>query len=391
LVRRPADRRAEMTCFRYRKEAMMRTIRRLAVVVLAVLAPAALTSAAQAAPTWRCEATAVSTSLAGFPSVNPVTSDERPCVSNATGLDNLPAPLGLPLNFLRAQTTSATTLASPAGAIPADQGVGAIGRIENLALGVPGTPLTLGVRVANAQATGVCISGQPLLSGTSEVLGLTLGGQELPLDQIAQQLAAALAPLGQVLDLKVDQQLSTAGSLTVRALHLRVLPATGGAPVLDVIAGEAQVGFDDVVCDRDAQLGGNQRATPGSGRLTVVANGTRGGTCAKLRMYFAANKKSSYVGRYGRRAVVRGRLVNCRGKSIVRARIDVVHVVKGKRQLVKTGLRSRAGGKVTLILPRNLKTRAIRFEYRGNLLSSKVTTRKTLRLAVRSRHGRILR
>jgi hypothetical protein len=367
----------------------MRSMSRLGVVLAAVLAPAGLASAAQATPAWRCEATAVSASLAGYPSVNPVTSNERPCVSNATGLDNLPAPLGLPQDFLRAQTTSATTLASPAGAIPADQGVGAIGRIENLALGVPGTSLTLSVRVANAQATGVCIAGQPLLSGTSEVVGLSLGGQELPLDQIAQQLAAALAPLGQVADLKVDEQLRSAGSLTERALHLRILPAVGGAPVLDVIAGEAQVGFADVVCDRSAQLG--LRAAPGSGPLTVVANGTRGGTCAKLRMYFAANKKSSYVSRYGRRAVVRGRLVNCRGKSIVRARIDVVHIVKGKRHLVKTGLRSRAGGKVTLILPRNLKTRSLRFEYRGNLLSSKVTTRKTLRLTVRSRHGRILR
>jgi hypothetical protein len=367
----------------------MRSMTRLGVVLAAVLAPAALASSAQATPTWRCEATAVSASLAGYPSVNPVTSNERPCVSNATGLDNLPAPLGLPQDFLRAQTTSATTLASPAGAIPADQGVGAIGRIENLALGVPGTSLTLSVRVANAQATGLCIAGQPLLSGTSEVLGLSLGGQELALDQIARQLAAALAPLGQVADLKVDEQLRSAGLLTERALHLRSLPAAGGAPVLDVIAGEAQVGFEDVVCDRSAQLGG-LRALPGSGRLTVVANGARGGRCAKLRMYFAANKKSSYVSRYGHRAVVRGRLVNCRGKSIVRARIDVVHIVKGKRHLVKTGLRTRAGGKVTLILPRNLKSRNLRFEYRGNLLSSKVTTRKTLRLTVRSRHGRIL-
>jgi len=282
-------------------------------------------------------------------------------------------------------------IASPAGAIPADQGVGAIGRIENLALGVPGTSLTLGLRVANAQATGVCVLGQPVLSGTSEVLGATLGGQELPLDQIAQQLSAALALRHEVADLRVDEQVRGAGSLTQRALHLRILPALGGAPLLDVIAGEAQVGFDDVVCDRSAQIAAGLRAAPGNAKLTVVANGTRGGRCAKLRMYFAANKKSSYMSRYGHRAVVRGRLLNCRGKSIVRARIDVVHIVKGKKHLVKTGLRTRAGGKVTLILPKNLKTRSIRFEYRGNLLSSKVTTRRTLRLTVRSRGGRTLR
>jgi hypothetical protein len=75
----------------------------------------------------------------------------------------------------------------------------------------------------------------------------------------------------------------------------------------------------------------------------------------------------------------------------VRARIDVVHVVKGKRRLVKTGLRSRAGGQLTLILPSNIKTRDLRFEYRGNLLSSKVTSRAKLKITVRNRHGKVLR
>jgi hypothetical protein len=359
-----------------------------AAVAVGLLATAALAASAQAAPSWQCGAFAVSASLAGNPTVNPIAANESPCVSNATGLDNLPTPLGLPPSFLTARTTSATTIASPADAIPADQGVAGIGRIENLSLALPGTSQTLGVRVANAQVAGVCVYGQPVLDGTSEIVGATLGGQEVPLDQLARQLSAALAPLGHIVDLKVDEQVRTAGSLTERALHLRVLPAVGGAPVLDVIVGEAQAGFAGVVCDRSAQ---GRDGAPRSGQLTVVANGARGGTCAKLRMRFAANRKTSHVSRYGRRAVVRGRLVNCRGKSIVRARIDVVHVVNGKRHLVKTGLRSRAGGQLTLILPRNIKTRSIRFEYRGNLLSNKVTTRSTLRITVRNRHGRVLR
>jgi hypothetical protein len=109
-------------------------------------------------------------------------------------------------------------------------------------------------------------------------------------------------------------------------------------------------------------------------------------------MYFARNHKRTLTTRYGRRAVVRGRIVNCAGRSIVRARIDVVHVLKnGKRKLVKTGLRSRAGGNLTLILPSNLKTRTLRFEYRGNLLSSKVTSRSVLHVKVRNRRGRLLR
>ena len=119
-----------------------------------------------------------------------------------------------------------------------------------------------------------------------------------------------------------------------------------------------------------------------------MANGVRGSTCGKLTMYFSANHKRSLTGRLGKRQVVRGRIVNCKGHSIVRARIDVIHVLKnGKRKLVKTGLRSREQGKLTLILPMNLKTRDLRFEYRGNLLSTKVTSRSTLHIKVRNKQG----
>jgi hypothetical protein len=359
----------------------------------ALVATAALGGVAQAAQSgWQCSAAAVSTSLAGNPLVNPVTSSADPCVSNSTGLDNLPTPLGLPAGSLSAATTSATTFASPANAIPAEQGVGAIGRVENLRVGIPETSLTLGLRVANAQVGAVCVDRKPIVDGWSEVLGATLGGHELPLDEVARQLSSALAPLNQVVDLKVNEQLRNGSSLTVRALHLRVLNAAG-TPVLDVIAGEARTGYRGAVCDPTGQTPGGGDATRAgiTSSASRLANGVRGGTCARLRMHFAKNKKTSFTSRFGNRAVVRGRIVNCKGKSIVRARIDVVHVIKGKRKLVKTGLRSRSGGNLTLILPSNIKTRELRFEYRGNLVSTKVTTRSTLHLEVRNRRGKVVR
>ena len=39
----------------------------------------------------------------------------------------------------------------------------------------------------------------------------------------------------------------------------------------------------------------------------------------------------------------------------------------------------------------NLKTRDLRFEYRGNLLSTKVTSRSTLHIKVRNRKGKLVR
>jgi hypothetical protein len=375
-------------------------------VVAAVLASGALAGAAQAQPSWQCSASAVSESLAGNPGANPVIAAADPCVSNATGLDNLPSPLGVPTNAISARTSSATTIANPDNEIAARQAVGAIGRVENLAVQLPpgaGTT-TFGVRAANAQVSAVCVAGTPVLDGSSEATGLTIGGQEVPIGQAAQQLAQQLAPLGDAVDLKFDEQVRTGSSLAINALHLKVLSAAG-TPVLEVIAGVANVAFRGNVCDPTGQTptgpgsgngansgnGGNGSANS-AGSRTLMANGVRGSTCGKLTMYFTANHKRSLTSRLGRRQVVRGRIVNCAGHSIVRARIDVIHVLKnGKRKLVKTGLRSRDGGKLTLILPLNLKTRDLRFEYRGNLLSSKVTSRSTLHIKVRNRKGKLIR
>ena len=366
-------------------------------VLVALLATAALASAAQAAATWQCSASAVTASVAGNPAANPVTSSGGPCVSNATGLDSLPTPLGLPANAVSAQTASATTMATPGDEIPANQGVAAIGRVENLAVQLPpgSGSTTLGIRAANAQATGICVAGTPVLDGKSEALGATLGGQEIPIEQAAQQIAAGLAPLGDAVDLKVDEQIRNASGLTVNALHLKILSAAG-APVLDLIAGQAHVGYSGDICNPKGQVpggGGSGKGSAGGANSGVLlANGVRGSTCGRLTMYFAKNHKRSLTNRYGKRAVVRGRIVNCAGKSIVRARIDVIHVLKnGKKKLIKTGLRSRDGGKLTLILPMNIKTRDLRFEYRGNLLSNKVTSRSTLHVKVRNKRGTLLR
>jgi hypothetical protein len=373
----------------------MRRMKWSGAVLTAVLATTALSSVAHAAPSaWQCGATAVSQSLNGNPAIAPVTASPNPCVSNTTTSESVPPGAGVPPGSVTTGTLTATTIATPADEIPARQGVGAIGRVESLALQIPPGSglLTFGVREATARAAGVCVDGQPVLDGSSDVNGVSIAGQELPIGQFEQQLATALAPLGLVVDLKIDEQLRSGSSLIVRALHLRVLSAAG-TPVVDLIAAEARVGSTGTVCDPTGQtpLGGSSRGRNAGGSNSMVPNGVRGGTCGRLKMYFARNKKASFRSRYGRRAVVRGKIVNCKGRSIVRARIDVVHVVKGKRRLVKTGLRSRAGGQLTLILPSNIKTRDLRFEYRGNLLSSKVTSRAKLKITVRNRHGKVLR
>lgn len=113
---------------------------------------------------------------------------------------------------------------------------------------------------------------------------------------------------------------------------------------------------------------------------------------AKLTVRFDRNKRTALTNRYGTRVVIRGRLTDKRtGKGIQGARVDVYHLVGGKRRsLTKTGLKTRARGELTLILPLDLDTRRIRFAYRA-LRPGPVTSERTLKLTVRDRQGRIVR
>jgi hypothetical protein len=111
----------------------------------------------------------------------------------------------------------------------------------------------------------------------------------------------------------------------------------------------------------------------------------------RLRMWFVKAKsgnRTHYSSRYGNRVVTRGILRSRSGKGIVGARIDVYHIRRdGSRKLVKTGLKSRARGRLTLILPNNVDTRTIEFAYRA-LRPGPITSRQRLHLTVRTPSGR---
>jgi hypothetical protein len=111
---------------------------------------------------------------------------------------------------------------------------------------------------------------------------------------------------------------------------------------------------------------------------------------ARLTVRFDRNKKTALTNRFGRRVVIRGFLRTRSGRGIQGARIDVYHLVGGKRRsLSKTGLKTRARGALTLILPLDLDTRQIRFTYRA-LRPGPVTSRASLRLTVRDGLGQLV-
>jgi hypothetical protein len=111
-----------------------------------------------------------------------------------------------------------------------------------------------------------------------------------------------------------------------------------------------------------------------------------------LRMWFVRSKsrgRRSYTSTFGNRVVTRGVLRTSKGRGIVGARIDVYHIRSdGRRRLVKTGLKSRAKGALTLILPNNVDTRTLEFAYRA-VRPGPITSRQRLRLTVRTKTGRV--
>jgi hypothetical protein len=129
----------------------------------------------------------------------------------------------------------------------------------------------------------------------------------------------------------------------------------------------------------------------------TVRNGTPNGSPAgrtvngRLKMWFAANKATRRSSVFGQRVVVRGYLRDRRGRGIRGAEVEVFHYVAGHRRLLKTGLRSRRFGRLTLILPMNLfgdarGQRRIAFYYRA-LRPGAVTSRANLYLTILNRRG----
>jgi hypothetical protein len=109
---------------------------------------------------------------------------------------------------------------------------------------------------------------------------------------------------------------------------------------------------------------------------------------ARLRVWFDRTRTQRFTSRYGVRVVTRGVLRSRSRRGVRGARIDVFHVLSdGRRRLLKTGLKTRAGGRLTLILPLNVDTRRVVFVYRA-VRPGPVTSGQTLRLTV-LRRGRV--
>jgi hypothetical protein len=273
---------------------------------LALVVAPGVASAFTTVPVWQCRGSAAWTSVAGMNRVEPIVAngnintangaspDRAQCVTSETGLGNTPTQLGLPPSFLGAVTGQASTTIVPELGRAIDQKPAAAGRVEDLTLLVGSDGPTLGVGVANSIASATCVKGSktPVFAGDSRVADITLGGNLIPLDRLVIELTNVLNPLiGDLVEVVADERIQTADSLTIRALHVRVLRRGTPAPLVDLVVGEAKVGANGPVCDPTQQNDGTkppvEPCPPGSSydqprNLCIIPAGTDGSSLGEI-------------------------------------------------------------------------------------------------------------
>lgn len=268
-----------------------------------------------------------------------------------------------------------------------------------------------------------------------QVVDLRINGTPIPADGEPDQTLTMIvnginnSPLSQLVKIVLNHETTgvdpTTGETFLRREAVRIeLLNPGSGPTITVILGSATVNYKDTA---DGKLcagattsvapplligGSNQPGSNGGGQfggsssststnVTKVfnnaANGNNASECAHIRAYFDLERagkpsKSGPVAlssRTGIRHVIRGVVRNCKGQAITKAKIELVNIIHGKRHLVKTGLRTRAGGHFTMITPNNYTSRTLEFQYRAFLNDPKIAARAHLRIKVRNFRGQL--
>src|SRR3954452_24834031 len=254
--------------------------RKLLVVLSAAIGTLVLVPSADAftvVPVWQCRASPAWTSVNGGNRVEPFDAngnintaqganpDRAQCAPSETGAGNTATQIGIPQDLLGARTASGITSLTPELGRAIDQTAAGAAKVEDVTIQLPqGGPVTIGVNVASSSATGGCVKGSttPKVTGTSQVVGLTLDGTPIDLDGLIKALDDLLQPLNAVVDIIPDEEIRTDTSLTRRALHLKILTPSGGTPLVDVVLAESKVGANGPVCDASQQNDGSGQPVP---------------------------------------------------------------------------------------------------------------------------------
>ncbi len=251
----------------------------------AALIAAAPAAAQSTVPTTflNCRASALYSSLAGNDRVEPVVANGNPrtgqarnpdfalCADADGGAGSTATQLGVGPEVASARTANAVTSIDPDNAFPIDQRATANASVEDLRLPLGSPSVVIGAAAANSSGEARCNGSTAELTGQSQLTGLTLGGRTVTADELVKGLTDALAPLGPIVEIKPNEQIRDATSLTVRALHVRVLRDAASAPLLDVVVAESRVVAPAGVCTRPSGVTGSSVQRPCPPGSTVDA------------------------------------------------------------------------------------------------------------------------
>src|SRR3954452_21888341 len=351
---------------------------RAALAAALISASAALLAAspASAATTYTCEASAIRATILTAPAIEPVVANRGQQCKDASGqpLNNILARPNLPVSLVAAasetklevpgdrvdqQTASAVggladvrvkalpdlPIPLPPLTIPQQQPIkldlplGSITVDINAALNalLPGNKLPdadlVRVQTAIAYANASCVGGKPQLTGSSQVAGLSVLGQELPVNQAVKQaltldtgsinpsnidlskvlviqatpgITLSLAPVADALRNALKQippialppnigqvkitpgsQTRTADTLTQQGLHVQV--SLLGQNVADLLVGEAKVGSAGVDCSVAPTAPANELVLQCTKRRLVLTDVLRRGK--RVRIVGVADRK----------------------------------------------------------------------------------------------------
>ncbi len=134
-------------------------------------------------------------------------------------------------------------------AVPGPYNAVGVGLVEDLGvlLNVAGdiNQAVVSASLVRGEAVGVCRNGAAVYSANSEIVDLNIGGSPVglnaPVTDLLGTVNTLLAPLDQVIDIKLNEVAVTATGATVNALHVTVVSLIG-EPVADIIVGHAEVG-----------------------------------------------------------------------------------------------------------------------------------------------------
>ncbi len=255
-------------------------------------------------PYFTCSASTVRATLFNgdpIPPVDPLGAnlDREECAEDVGGLPDIALPADAPI--IRTRTAQARTeilcadddpnpAVTPENNELCDAGRPSFEQQVLSTANVTDTTITLGgidivVQAANTSARARCAATVPVLSSTSQVLGIRVGPTGLPTERVVTGEPNQVIEVPGVLRITLNELLgregpyaddAAEGMVTRRAVHIEVLPgAPGVAPgsVADVVVAESIADFHGDVCNAEPPPGVCPAgSTPTPGGQCVITN-----------------------------------------------------------------------------------------------------------------------